>query len=428
MKYLSKSVSIIVILLLAFSSVYAQSNPLTLKECVQIALDNSSKIAIAKRSLDTAQLEVKDARAGYLPGLGISAGYNINDTYDKIEWTEKHYDARLSLTETFYDNGQTSAKIKQAKARLTSAQLDFQKIQDDLVLEVIKNYYTLLKAQGMLKVKEEGLKQAQTHLNLAKARYDAGSVPKSDILKAEVEVSGAELDSIEAENDLSLARTDLNNCLGIDLNAPILIVDTEDSVESIWMSFDECLVYALKNRPEIKEAEINLKINEISLKLAQKEVWPSIALEGSYNTDIDQLINKYDWNESTGWEIGIKASLPIFDAGRAKRGVIKANIDLANTKTNADQLKKEIALEVKKAYLTAKSQKKVIETTEKQLSQAKESFESTQGRYSSGVAPIYEVTDAQASLNNAQTNYVRAVYDYQIAIFTLKKVIGGEIL
>ncbi|MFH0775633.1 MAG: TolC family protein [bacterium] len=449
MKYLSKSVSIIVILLLAFSSVYAQSNPLTLKECIQIALDNSSKIATAKRSLDTAQLEVKDARAGYLPGLGISAGYNINDTYDKIEWTEKHYDARLSLTETFYDNGQTSAKIEQAKARLTSAQLDFQKIQDDLVLEVIKNYYTLLKAQGMLKVKEEGLKQAQTHLNLAKARYDAGSVPKSDILKAEVEVSGAELDSIEAENTLSLARADLNNCLGIDLNTPILIVDIEEPLmisgdtkkkaassnpeprtpnPEIDMTLDECLSYALKNRPEIKKAEINLKINEINLKLAQKEVWPSIALEGSYNTDIDQLINKYDWDESTGWEIGIKASLPIFDAGKAKRGVTKAKLNLANTKTNADQLKKEIALEVKKAYLTAKSQKKVIETTEKQLSQAKESFESTQGRYSSGVAPIYEVTDAQASLNNARTNYVRAIYDYQIAIFTLKKVIGGEIL
>ena len=113
MKYLSKSVSIIVILLLAFSSVYAQSNPLTLKECVQIALDNSSKIAIAKRSLDTAQLEVKDARAGYLPGLEAGAGYKVNNTYDTIEWTEKHYDARLSLTETFYDNGQTSAKIEQ---------------------------------------------------------------------------------------------------------------------------------------------------------------------------------------------------------------------------------------------------------------------------------------------------------------------------
>ncbi|MBU1598574.1 TolC family protein [bacterium] len=395
---------------------------MALKECVKIALDNSSRIAIAKRGLDTAGLEVKDTKAGYLPKLDAIAGYKVNATYNDNE----HYDVNLSLTETFYDNGKTSAQTKQAKARLESALLDFQKIQNELTLEVIKSYYALLKAQGMLKVKEEGLKQSQTHLNLARARYDAGIAPKSDILKAEVEVSNAELDIISAENTLSLALSDLNNIMGIDLDTPLLILDTEES-EPISMTIDECRDYALKNRPEIKKAEINLQIDKINLKLAQKEVWPSIALEGSYNTDVGKLINKYGWNKSSGWEIGIKASLPIFDAGRAKRGVIKANIDLANTKTNADQLKKEIALEVKKAYLTLKSQKKMIETTEKQLSQAKESFDAAQGRYSSGVAPIYEVTDAQASLNNARTNYVRAIYDYQIAIFTLKKVIGGEI-
>ena len=69
--------------LLIFSSVYAQSNPLTLKKCIQTALENSSKIMIAKRSLTTVQLEVKDAKAGYLPRLDASFGYKVNNTYDK---------------------------------------------------------------------------------------------------------------------------------------------------------------------------------------------------------------------------------------------------------------------------------------------------------------------------------------------------------
>ncbi len=154
--------------------------PLALKECSQIALENSSRLTIAKRDVMASELEVKDARAGYLPKVDAAAGYKVNNTCDKIEWTENHYDVGLSLTESFYDNGMTSAKIEQAKARLKLCQLDFQKIEDDLIFEVTKNYYALLKAQRMLQVKIECLKQAQTHLALARARYDVGCAPKSD--------------------------------------------------------------------------------------------------------------------------------------------------------------------------------------------------------------------------------------------------------
>jgi len=181
--------------------------------------------------------------------------------------------------------------------------------------------------------------------------------------------------------------------MGIDLDTPLLIVDTEKS-EPIEMTIDECQNYALKNRPEISKAEISLKTDEINLRLAQKEVCPSITLGGKYNTDVDQLINKHDWTESTGWEIAITASIPIFDAGKSKRVVTKADINMENTMTNTDQLKKEITLEVKKAYLTAKSQKKMIEAAEKQVAQAKESFDAAQGRYKSGVASIIELIDA----------------------------------
>ncbi|MFH1098163.1 MAG: TolC family protein [Candidatus Desantisbacteria bacterium] len=431
MGYLSTTMPIMAILLLAFSNVSAASldlkKPLTLKDCIYTALENSSKITIAKRSLTTAESGVKDARAGYLPRLDASADYKINDTYNKIAWTENQRDVRLSMTEIFYDNGNTTAQIKQAKARLESATADFQKIQDELTIEVIKSYYAFLKAQGMLKVKDEGLKQSQTHLNLAKARYEAGVAPKSDILKAEVEVSTAELGLIEAENTISLTQADLNNCLGIDLDTPLLILDTKES-EPIALTIDECLAYALKNRPEIKKAEISLKIDEINLKLAQKEVLPIITMAGNYNTNVDQFINERDWNKASTWGIDIKVGFPIFDADKAKRGVTKATINMENIKTNNSQLEKDITLEVSRLYLTLKSQQKMIETAKKQVVQAKESFDAAQGRYSSGVAPIIEVIDAQSSLNNASTNFVKAIYDYQMAIFSLKKAIGGQIL
>lgn len=135
MGYLSTIIPTIAILILSFSYASAQNNPLNLKEplalkeCIQVALENSSLLTIAKRNVTTSKLEIKDVRAGYLPRLNATADYKVNDTYDKIEWTKDHYDAKLSLTETFYDNGKTFAKIKQAKARLASAQLDFQRYE-----------------------------------------------------------------------------------------------------------------------------------------------------------------------------------------------------------------------------------------------------------------------------------------------------------
>ncbi|MEK7813907.1 MAG: TolC family protein, partial [Candidatus Desantisbacteria bacterium] len=260
---LSKAIPIIVIFLLTFSNAFAQNNskPLALKECVQIAMDNSSKIIIAKRAVVISELEVKDVMAGYFPKLDATADYKVNDT--------DHYDTKLSLTEIFYDNGKTSAQTKQAKARLESARADFQKIRAEIILSVTKNYYETLKAQKMIQVKDEGLKQAQTHLDLAKARYNTGVAPKSDILKAEVEAASSEGDLIFAENTLSLTQADLNNCLGIDLDTPLLILsdDRLENIEGVCaLTIDDCLACALKNRPEIKKADISLLINEIDLK------------------------------------------------------------------------------------------------------------------------------------------------------------------
>lgn len=111
MEYLSRFALLTVILLLPFSNASAQDNskPLTLKECIQAAMDNSSLLTIARRNVIASELEVKDAQTGYLPRLNAAAGYNINNTYDKIEWTKDHCNAGLSLTETFYDNGKTPA-------------------------------------------------------------------------------------------------------------------------------------------------------------------------------------------------------------------------------------------------------------------------------------------------------------------------------
>ncbi len=194
------------------------------------------------------------------------------------------------------------------------------------------------------------------------------------------------------------------------------------------MSLNECLDHAFKNRTEIRQAEIGLVIDEINLKLARKDVLPGITVESSCNADIDRLINKDGWDESTNWGIGLKLNIPIFDAGKAKRGVTKAEINMANSRTNIEQLRKDIASSISRAYLTVNSQKKMVETAEKQVAQAKESRDAAQGKYEAGVATMLEVIDARASLNMANTNYIKAIYDYQIAVFSLKKVIGGQML
>ena len=150
------------------------NDSLTLNQCIAIALRNSHRVAIAKGEISKAKINLKDARAGFLPEVYLSGGYTLNNIYDELEWNEKHYNLTLSASMSPFAGGRKLINVSNSQASLSVAQEGYRLTQASLVLDVTRKYYNLLKAEGIWRVKLHSLSQKRTHLDFAQTKYGLG--------------------------------------------------------------------------------------------------------------------------------------------------------------------------------------------------------------------------------------------------------------
>jgi outer membrane protein len=407
----------------------ASEDSVSLERCLEIAVDNSNRIAIAEGDVTRARIGLKDAWSGFLPEVHLSGGYDLTDSYNSLEWNENHYSLSLGASVSPFKGGRNFINTANSRESLSSAQQSRRLTEIDLVLEVMSKYYDLLETSEILELRKESLAQKRTHLGFARAQFDLGLVPRSDVLKAEVAVISGEVDSLEADGGLGIAHAELNDVMGIPLDRPTRIKPVSVTREAP-PSREECLDTALRNRPELLQQGSSLAVRRNNLKLARLDRWPTLTLSGSYNTYVDGFlfddlpINKTNWEDNSDWRLGIGLSFPIFDGGVTRRAVEAARIDLRESELSYSDWEKQVDLEVKSAHLSSVTALRRIDLTEKEVESAQESYDAALGRYRTGVAPITEVIDAAVDLSNSKVSLTRAMYDYLLARARLNQAMG----
>jgi len=407
----------------------ATDDSLSLERCLEIAIDNSNQIAITEGELIKAEIGLQDAWAGFLPELHLYGGYSLTRTFSTLEWNENHYNLSLGASMDLFNGGKNLINTAKSRESLSSAEQSLRLAETNLVLDVMNKYYNLLKASEILDLRKESLAQKRTHLQFARAQFELGLVPRSDVLKAEVAVVGAEVDSLGADGNMAIAHAELNSVMGIPLDHPTRIKPVTVTREAP-PSPEDCLAEALRNRPELLQQESGQAIRKHNLRLAQLERWPTLTLTGSYNAYVDRFlfdglpVNRTNWGDNTDWYAGIGLSFPIFDGGVRRRAVKAARIDLRESERTYSDWEKQVNLEVKSAHLSLVTALRRIDLTEKGVESAQESYDAAAGRYRNGVAPITEVIDAAVALSNSKVDHTSAVYDYLLARAWLSQAMG----
>ena len=410
-------------------SAVASEESLSLEQCLEIAVGNSYRIAISEGNVSKAEIGVKDARTAFLPELHLLGGYNLTSTFNRLEWGPDYYSLSLAASISLFNGGRNFINTAKSRESLSSAKQSRRLTETDLVLEVMAKYYGLLEASEILELRKESLNQKRTHLEFAKSQYDLGLVPKSDVLKAEVAVLAGEVDLLEADGTLGIARAELNDVMGIGLDHPIRIEPVAVTREEP-PSLQECLDEALESRPELLQQKSSMAIGKHNVKLARVERWPKLTLVGSYDTYVDRFlfddlpINSTNWEDNSDWRVGIGLSFPIFDGGVTRRAVQAARIDLQESELEYLDLERRVNLEVKSAHLSLVTALRGIDLTEKEVESAQESYDAASGRYRTGVAPITEVIDAAVTLSDSKVRSTRAFYDYLLARAQLRQAVG----
>ena len=427
--------SAFIIVLLAISLVFPVTAPgetvLTLQDCIELALRNQPSIRAARQNVNAGRGRETQARSSYFPQLSASTGYSENHVLGGAFGGSitKSYTTTLSMDLLLYDFGRTGNALDAAEWSTRSVERELDRTAQEVVLSVKQAYYALLAAKNLVGVAERRIEQSESRLKQAEAFFHAGSKPRFEVTRAEVDMNSARLGLINARNNVRIQTIVLNNAMGMPPGQAIEIEARIPEAPAV-PGLEEAQAEALKNRPEMLRAEADIEAARARMRAEQANYLPTLSAGGAYNWangtqemgELNGILLGGDVENS--WNAGVTLTLPLFQGGLTRGRVAEAKANLLAVEVQRDTVRQTVLLEVIQSYADLESAKTRISVMESSLQKARESLDLAQGRYQAGVGPSLEVTDAQVAAVQAETDHVQAQYDYQLSVARLLKAMG----
>lgn len=408
------------------------SQLLALQQCIQIAVENSTDMRNARIDLAVQELRVKDARASYYPDLFLNGRYDFSDQVD-FGFERENYDAGITGRYTLWDNGQREANFAQAKESRSTTVSRNEQIKQNLIFQVTQAYYNVLQTQELVKVSEELLARSYENTDRVRAFVEAGIQIEADIATAQVREGNDELSLLNNRNGLEIAMATLPRLMGLDPGTLITVADDIDyrryretgQIETAEMTVEDAIQQAFESRPEFQEIQARVKQQEWDLTLAKLDRLPRLNAEFDYSVNLDDYLReREDFDQFRQWNAATTLDFTIFDGGTTSRRVTGIELQLEQTREDASDLERSVALEVRQAYLNLKRAERAVEISDTQVRNAQLSLDVIQGRFEQELAILLELLNAQTAFAQAVTNQVRAFYDYKIVQTALLRAMG----
>ncbi len=406
--------------------------PLTLDECVEIALEKNLAFKQMEMSLQTATAEYRSSWSSLLPNLNLSGGYSRWESQEPYPggfytYKDTSWSASLQLSQPIFDTDRFSY-IARMRANREMAVMGHRKERLDLLLKVKEDFYRVSKTKNLLGVAQTRLRESETSLEKTEHLYDLGSASKASLLRAKVNHLESKLELMRAERNAKLAMSNLLLTLGLSPSDEIEIAEEPPVVREDIPSYETLLEMAALHSPDLRRADANLRIAKADLLSSYGNFLPSLSLSASYGYESDHLVPlRESWDEGRkSWRLGLTLSMPIFTGFQRLFAVGGARAQVRSAEYYRETVEKNLALELRNRYLEVEESKEMLELARESLELARESFEAAKERYNLGAAPILELIDAELSLVRAEGARAEALYDYRLGVERLKTLVGKE--
>ncbi|HEY0551592.1 MAG TPA: TolC family protein, partial [Verrucomicrobiae bacterium] len=319
--------------------------PLSLADVLDMALQQNSSVRKSSASLEATYGIVVQTRAIALPRLGVTSSYSANDENstdqfkpkdsnatnafiaNAFEFANEHWSADIRVSQSIYEGGRINSALRTARLTREGALLNHQTVIADALRDVRIAYYDVLLAQQQIAVQEASVKLLQQELEETNKRYVAGTVPRFNVLRAEVEVANARPKLIRVRNAFRIAKDRLANLLGekIPSGTDELPLELTDKLEAApWnIRLSESILLALKQRTELEALRKAEALRTESITSAKSGYKPSVQVYAGYGVKSSQFSSDVD-DELHGWEAGAQLSWNIFDGFLTKGRVQEA--------------------------------------------------------------------------------------------------------
>jgi outer membrane protein len=413
--------------LICGSGAAQNAQKLSLQEAERIAIQNHPQIQAAIHVASAANAQVTQARSAYYPTAygsltAVDAENNSRITAGALNnpIIYERYADGVTIGQLITDFGRTHELVKSSSLHAQAEQEQVVTTRAEVLLGVDRAYFVALRAQAVLTVARETVKERQLVADqvgeLEKNKIKSGL----DLSFANVDLAQAQLLLLQAQNDLDTSYAELSTALGYGDERTFQLVD-EPLSPAPPSDFSDLLQQALKNRPDL----ISLRLDAASAHsyaTAERDLWfPTISAAGAAGLTpygADQLAPRYA-------AVGVNVNIPIFNGHLFGALRSEANSHAQAQDQYLRDLQNQVVRDVRTAWLNANSALQRLALTDQLLKHATDALDLAQSRYKLGLSSIIELSQAQLNMTQAELESASAKYDYETQLSVLNYQIGS---
>ena len=435
------AIALVLLLVAAVAMNAYAGEPLSLDQAVETALKNHPNLKAADSQVEGAQANVLRSKSGFLPKVTLSETWSKTDNPLMVLGTKlnqesvkpadfnpvvmndpdsiSNYNTRLSVIQPVFNGGKEYLGVKQARLASEAAAQDRARTRQETVFSVVKAYYGLLLAKEYDKVAKQSLETSSANVRLAEARYKAGAVLQSDLLRAKVQYAEVKEMSTRSENSVKLAEANLNFAMGVAQDAQYAVEGSLSS-QDVKEGLDGMISGAFSLRPDLSSLGLSRKNAEAGISQARTDYIPSLNFMGQVDWNSDRIAG----NDAKSWAVMAVLQWNIFDGMVTTSRVREATANAGRMRAMEEQMRSGVQLQVRQAYYNVQASLERIAATSSSVQEAEEGFRIVQKRYEAGMTTLVDVLGAENALIRARTGALQALYDNNVAAAELKLATG----
>jgi outer membrane protein TolC len=433
----------------------------TLNDAILTALQRNADIRRAREEIERTKGLYIEMRAAALPQIGSTGVFSDTDphlqvnhgapttntatptptpvggtgttsSFSSFSSAERSYNVRIQATQVIFAGGRIISQIRAADFSRDSSYYAFRNVIDQVISTVRQQFYQILLNRALIGVQQESIKLLQSQLQDQQNRFEAGTVPRFNVLQAQVALSNQYPNLIAAQNNYRISQLQLAKTLGLDFDpnrgdAPPLEAIGELQYHPRRIPLAQAIELAKERRPFLKQQKANMLADAEQVRVARAGYFPQInATAGAEVRSSAFTDNPRD--VSSGYIFGATGTWAIWDWGATYGAVKQALAILHEAQITYDDAGRQVELEVQQSDSTLKQSAELVRATEQSVGQAEEALRLASARLSAGAGTQLEVLNSRVEVTVAQSNRLQALYNYSTALAEFDRVTATEVL
>jgi outer membrane protein TolC len=325
-------------------------------------------------------------------------------------------DANLSQTLFSFESIQ---RFRAARTAEQAAQLSYKDVLDVVTLTVGNAYLQVIENGSRIEAQQAQVRNAQALYDQAVDAYQAGTSPRIEATRTEVQLHTEEYNLSVARNNFAIAKLILARAIGLPLGQAFEIADQIPYADIDPSSVEDALKTAYSSRNDFLAARDSQKAAQQTLSADKGERYPVVAMNGDYS-DVGTTFGHSNGNFD--FRAGVR--IPIFTGGRIKGDITQAEAALRQRNAEAENVRGQVDYDVRTAFLNLSAGKEQVDVAQKNVALANENLARSKDRFTSGVTDSVEVVQSEQSLASANDQYITSLYNFNLAKLMLARALG----